>query len=232
MIRLQGRLLQAASMLEGCERPADIGTDHAYIPIYLVQSGKCDRVIATDVRKGPLQKAAINIEKHQLSPKIELRLGDGIKPIREGECDSFILAGMGGVVISGILKASPEVVKKAKALVLQPVYTEACLREFLFRQGFRIDDEVLVRDEGRIYVVIRAAYDGIQRYCEDLYYHIGRALFERKDPLLKAYLERRIRIQAGIAHGMAKSGRKSPDDIQKEMKLLERMKEAYAEMRQ
>ena len=228
MIRLQGRLLQAASMLEGCEKPADIGTDHAYIPIYLVQSGKFDRVIATDVKKGPLQKAARNIDKYHLSDKIELRLGDGIKPIREGECDSFILAGMGGVVISEILKASPEQVKRAKALILQPVYNEAYLREFLYREGFRIDDEAIVQDEGRFYVVIRAAYDGISRHCEDLYYHIGETLFKRKDPLLKSYLERRIRIQGKIAHGMAKSELRHPDDIQKEMELLESMKEAYA----
>ncbi len=230
MIHLQGRLLQTAHMLEGCEKPADIGTDHAYIPIYLVQSGKCSRVIATDVKKGPLRKAAINIEKYKLSDKIELRLGDGIKPIGEGECDSFILAGMGGVVISEILEASPEIVKKAKALVMQPVYTEAYLREYLCQKGFRIDDEALALDEGRIYVVIRAVYDGVFRQQDNLHYHIGKHLFERRDPLLKAYLERRIRIQSKIAHGMAKSELRDPDDIRKELELLEEMKAAYAAM--
>lgn len=232
MIHLQGRLLQTASMLEGCEKPADIGTDHAYIPIYLVQSGKCSRVIATDVKKGPLHKAKLNIEKYHLSDSIELRLGNGIKPIGEGECDGFILAGMGGVVISEILDASPETVKKAKALVLQPVYTEACLREYLCRKGFRIDAEALVRDEGRLYVVLRVVYDGIIRQEEDLYYHIGRRLFERKDPLLKVYLERCIRIQSKIAHGIAKSGLRDPNDIRREQELLERMKTAFAQLDQ
>ncbi len=227
MIHLQGRLLQTASMLEGCERPADIGTDHAYIPIYLVQSGKCSRVIATDVKKGPLKKAAMNIEKHHLKEQIELRLGDGLEPVKQGECDSFIVAGMGGVVITEILDKSPDLVKQAKALVLQPVYTEACLREYLCRSGFRTESEVLVLDEGRIYVILRVAYDGILRQEEDLHYHIGRVLFERKDPLLKPYLERRIRIQSKIAHGMAKSGLRDPNDIKKELCLLERMKEAY-----
>lgn len=231
MIQLQGRLLKAASMLEGCEKPADIGTDHAYIPIYLVQSGKFSRVIATDLKKGPLRKAASNVEKYGLADKIELRLGDGMKPIRPGECDGFVIAGMGGVVISEILEASPETAQSAKALVLQPVYTEAYLREYLYRKGYRITNEELVLDEGRYYVVIRAVYDGISRWDEDLYYHVGRLLLEQQDPLLKAYLERCIRIQTKIAHGMAESSLRSPDDIRKELMLLERMKEAYKAFR-
>lgn len=227
MINLQGRLLLAASMLEGCERPADIGTDHAYIPIYLVQSGKYPKVIATDVKKGPLLKAAKNIDKYQLSDRIELRLGDGIKPIGEGECDAFIIAGMGGVVISEILEASLETVKKARVLVLQPVYTDAVLREYLFQKGFRIDTEVLVRDEGRIYVVIRAFHDGLIRQDESLYYHIGRALFEQQDPLLKVYLERRIRIQAKIVHGLEKAQQPDKRVYLKEYELLAQMKAAF-----
>lgn len=226
MIHLQGRLLKAASMLEGCEKPADIGTDHAYIPVYLVQSGKCQKVIATDVRKGPLIKAARNIEKYGLSDKIELRMGYGIKPIQDGECDSFVIAGMGGIVISQILEASLKTVEKAKALVLQPLYKEEVLREFLLQKGFRIEKEALVRDEGRIYVVIRAVFDGIIRQDQNLYYHVGRVLFENSDPLLKAYLDRRIQIQTRIVNGIAKS-EQCEKMYKKAFVLLEQLKEAY-----
>lgn len=231
MFRLQGRLLKAATMLEGCERPADIGTDHAYIPIYLIRSGRFNRFIATDVKRGPLQRAASNVEKYGLTESIDLRLGDGLKPIYPGECDGFVIAGMGGVVISEILEASPENARNAKVLVLQPVQAVAYLREYLYRKGYLIDNEELVYDEGKFYVVIRAVYDGECRSDEDLYYHVGRLLFERRDPLLKAYLERRIRIQEEIAHGMAKSRLRSPEEIQREFYLLERMQQAYQSLR-
>lgn len=214
-------------MVDACRTAADIGTDHAYIPIYLVQSGICEKVIATDIRQGPLRKAERNVEKYKLSEKIELRLGDGIKPVRGGECDVFIIAGLGGVLISEILDASLETVKKAKSLVLQPLYTEGVLREYLMRNGFRIETEVLVRDEGRIYVVIKTTYDGTVRQDDILYYNIGRALFEGKDPLLKEYLERRIRIQTKIVNGMLKSELIDEEACLKEQTLLARMREEY-----
>lgn len=230
-IPLQGRLLKIASMLDGCERPADIGTDHAYIPIYLVQTGKCRKVIATDARKGPLEKAMKNIAQYALSDRIELRHGDGLKPVTEDECDCFIIAGMGGVVISGIIEASFETAQKASALVLQPVYTEEVLREYLLQKGFLIETESLVRDEGRMYVVIRARYDGIVRNEDILYMHVGRALFEQRDPLLKEYLEWRIRIQTRIADGMKKSLRLDKGIAEREFDLLKRMEEAYASLK-
>jgi len=227
LISLKGRLLRIASMVDHCHTAADIGTDHAYIPIYLVQSGICEKVIATDIRQGPLQKAEKNVEKNKLSEKIELRLGDGIYPVRYGECDVFIIAGLGGVLISEIINASLETLKKAKSLVLQPLYTEGVLREYLMRNGFRIETEALVRDEGRIYAVIKATYDGIIRVDDILYYHIGRALFEKKDPLLREYLERRIRIQTKIVNGMLKSELADGDACRNEQTLLARMREEY-----
>lgn len=227
MINLKGRLLKIALMLGKCTKPADIGTDHAYIPIYLVQSGMCSRAVATDIRKGPLLKAEKNIEKFKLSDRIELRLGDGMEPISEGECDAFIIAGIGGVVISEILESSFEKAKKAKTLILQPTYYEEVLREFLLKNGFCIETESLVRDEGRIYTVIKAHYNGVIRSDDELYYHVGRALFDNKDPLLKDFLQRRIRIQAKIVNGMEKSVKRDEQAYMKEYSLLIKLKEIY-----
>lgn len=227
MIKIKSRLLKIASMLGKCTKPADIGTDHAYIPIYLVQSGMCDSVVATDVKKGPLLKARKNIEKYQLSDRIELRLGDGMKPVRENECDAFIVAGIGGVVITEILEASIEKAQKAKALILQPAYYDEVLREFLLKNGFCIETESLVRDEGRIYTVIRTYYDGVKRSDDDLYYHIGRALFDNRDPLLNDFLQRRINIQTKIVSGMEKSVKRDEQTYMKEYNLLMKMKKAY-----
>lgn len=227
MINIGSRLLKIARMLGKCSKPADIGTDHAYIPIYLIQSGMCSSVVATDNRKGPLMKAERNIEKHRLSDRIELRLGDGLKPIQEDECDAFIIAGMGGVVITEILEASVEKAKKAEALVLQPAYYDEVLREFLLHNGFRIETESLVKDEGRIYTIIKARYDGVTRSEDILHLHIGRALFDNRDPLLNEFLERRIRIQTRIVEGMRKSVKRDEQVYAKEYNLLNKMKEAY-----
>ncbi len=227
MINLKGRLLKIANLVEECSKLADIGTDHGYIPIYLVQSGICQEAIATDIRKGPLLKAERNIDKYKLKESIELRLGNGIEPIQNGECDVFIIAGMGGRLITDILERSLRVVQNTKYILLQPVYTEEVLREFLLKNGFRIAREVLVQDEGRIYVVIKAVYDGIIRQEEDLYCHIGSFLFEHKDPLLKEFLKRRIKRQTKIVHGMEKSERMQ-DVLPKERGLLRRMQEVYA----
>ncbi|HEY8422537.1 MAG TPA: class I SAM-dependent methyltransferase [Thermoclostridium sp.] len=227
MVSVRSRLLKIASMAGKCKKPADIGTDHAYVPIYMVQSGMCSSAVATDIRKGPLQKARKNIEKYQLSERIDLRLGEGMKPIKENECDVFIIAGMGGVVITEILEESIEKAKKADALILQPAYYDEVLREYLLKEGFCIETESLVRDEGRIYTVIRAYYDGTVRSDDDLYYHIGRALFERKDPLLSDFLKRRIGIQSKIVDGMGKSVKCDEQTYLKEYNLLMKMKKAF-----
>jgi len=227
MINIKSRLVKIASMVGKCMKPADIGTDHAYVPIYMVQSGMCSSAVATDIRKGPLQKAKKNIEKYRLTDRIDLRLGEGLKPIQEDECDVFIIAGMGGVVITGILEESIEKAKKANALILQPAYYDEVLRDFLFRNGFCIETESLVRDEGRIYTVIRAFYDGIVRSDDVLYYHIGRSLFENKDPLLHDFLKRRIGIQTKIVDGMEKSVKRDEQTYKKEYNLLVKMKKAY-----
>ena len=107
--------------------------------------------------------------------------------IRDDECDAFIIAGMGGVVITEILNASIEKAKKAKALILQPAYYEEVLREISLQNGFCIETEALVRDEGRMYTIIRTYYDGAVRSDDVLYYHIGRALFDKRSLLNDFY---------------------------------------------
>jgi tRNA (adenine22-N1)-methyltransferase len=226
MINLKGRLQKVASMAGHCSKPADIGTDHAYLPIYLVQSGICPMAIATDIKKGPLRKAEKNINKYHMQNKIELRQGDGLIPIKDDGCDVLIIAGMGGVLIRDIIEKSIDTAKEAKFILMQPMYAEEALREFLYRYGFNILEEALAKHEGRIYAVIKAAYDGIAREEETFYLHIGRRLFEQRDPLLKEYLRKRIKRQDRIVQGMSKSLRMKEAHI-KENSLLIDMKKAY-----
>jgi len=226
MINLKGRLEKVASMAGRCSKPADIGTDHAYLPIYLVQSGMCPMAIATDIKKGPLRKAEKNIIKYHMQDKIELRLGDGLIPVKDDGCDVIIIAGMGGVLIRDIIEKSVDTAKNAKFIVMQPMYAEEALREFLFRNGFNITEESLAKHEGKIYPVIKAAYDGISREEENFHLHIGRRLFEQRDPLLKEFLKKRIKRQERIVQGMAKSARMK-ESYAKENGLLTDMKKAY-----
>lgn len=216
-------------MVDHCKKPADIGTDHAYSPIYLVQSGICPMAIATDIKKGPLRKAEKNIIRYHMQDKIELRLGDGLIPIENDGCDVLIIAGMGGVLIRDIIEKSIDTARKAKYIVMQPMYAEEALREFLLRYGFNIMEESLAKHEGRIYPVIKGAYDGIVREEDIFHLYIGRRLFEQRDPLLKEFLKKRIKRQDRIVQGMAKSLRMKEAHI-KENSLLTDMKKAYDEI--
>ena len=121
-------------------RIADIGTDHAYIPIYLVKNDLAEYVIAGDVRQGPVDIAKANVEKHKLSDKIEVRLGSGLSVIEKGEVDTVIIAGMGGQLISEILSADTEKARECN-LVLQPMNAQYELRKYLISNGFSITDE-------------------------------------------------------------------------------------------
>jgi tRNA (adenine22-N1)-methyltransferase len=229
MINLKGRLQKVASMVDHCKKPADIGTDHAYLPIYLVQSGICPMAIATDIKKGPLRKAEKNIIRYHMQDKIELRLGDGLIPIKDDGCDVLIIAGMGGVLIRDIIEKSIDTARKAKYIVMQPMYAEEALREFLLRYGFNIMEESLAKHEGRIYPVIKGAYDGIVREEDIFHLYIGRRLFEQRDPLLKEFLRKRIKRQDRVVQGMSKSLRMKEAHI-KENSLLIDMKKAYDEI--
>lgn len=131
------------------DKIADIGTDHAYIPIELAKLGKT--VIATDVNEGPLNNAKQNIEKQNLN--ISLRLGSGLKPINPQDADEIIIAGMGGELIQKIISEDYSSAFSA-TLLLQPMNSQAELREFLLKNGFKIISEDLAKEGFKIYNLI------------------------------------------------------------------------------
>lgn len=219
-MQLKGRLLSISQMVPSCKKVCDIGTDHAYVPIYLIKNNICNTAVATDIKKGPLERAKKNIDLYGLSLEIELRQGYGIEPVKLNECEVVIIAGMGGVLMTEILKESLEVVKNAKSLILQPMYVKEAVREFLLINGFNIDDESLSSEGDKIYVVIKAHYDGIKREHDTIYYHVGKRLFDKNDPLLPRYLEKKIKSQQKIVTGLKKSNNSNKALIEKETSLL------------
>lgn len=140
--KLSNRLALAAEFTTDGKIIADIGTDHGSLPIFLVGSGKCPSAVAADLRKGPLESAKSNIEAAGLSDKIVTRLSDGLCGIGPDEFDEAVMAGMGGILICGILENCPY--RNDKAFVLQPMSDPDTVRSWLYANGFDITKEKAV----------------------------------------------------------------------------------------
>jgi tRNA (adenine22-N1)-methyltransferase len=154
-LKPSARLCTVLSFIE-CETLADIGSDHALLPIAACLEGRAERALACDIARGPLARAEANIRKHGLEGKISARLGDGLFPVEPGEADCIVIAGMGGMRIAEILARGRETARAAKTLVLQPQRDAASVRDTLRGLGFIITDEATTADRGHFYTVIAA----------------------------------------------------------------------------
>ena len=155
---------------------ADIGTDHAYVPIELIKSGRAERVIASDVRQGPLDIAKGNIEQNGLSDKIETRLGSGLSVLSPKEADTIIIAGMGGELIADILLKDDETARQAE-LILQPMNSQYELRRRLIDNNYTIVKEELENEGKRIYNFLIVRSGRMQPYPKDIDYHLPPELY-------------------------------------------------------
>ncbi|MCL2048714.1 MAG: class I SAM-dependent methyltransferase [Defluviitaleaceae bacterium] len=156
------------SLIGECEVLADIGTDHAYLPIEAVRGGLCKRAIACDIVDGPLFMAKKNIHAAGLQDRIETRLGDGLRPLGENEADCIVIAGMGGMNIIEILRVGIT----PPRLILQPQHDLEELRRFLHAKGYKIK-ETLARERSRFYVVMHVE-NGEQDHYTEAEYFTGR----------------------------------------------------------
>ncbi len=136
-------------------RIADIGTDHGYLPIWLLQHGLVPYAIGMDIRKGPLEHADVNMRSAQVSAKMELRLSDGLEALAEAEADTIVISGMGGMMIRSILTNGFQKAIRAKELILSPQSDIPILRNYLRNHGFRITDEAVIMDAGKYYTIIK-----------------------------------------------------------------------------
>ena len=200
---------------------ADIGTDHAYLPVELILQNKVAFAVAGDVHEGPYQAAQATVRQAGLSEKISVRLGDGLAVLCPGEVDTVILAGMGGSTMIAILAASPAVTAQLKMLIMQPMNGAALLRRWLVHQGWSFDAETLVREEGRLYEIIRVtkgihdgaeqSQQGVVRLGDDIWqdesllYEIGPLLWRNKHPLLKLQLTLKIQALEAVLEKLEQS---------------------------
>ena len=192
MIQLSSRLLAAASMVRGGGVLADIGTDHAYLPVFLMQNGIVPRVIASDVGEGPLNNARKTVAAYGLSDRIDLRLSDGLNRFFPEEVSEIVICGMGGNLIEEILSSAPWIMNDRMHLVLQPMTHTEDVRRFLCSHGFRIDRETVTEDTGRYYLSISAVWDDLQDPGCEGYYYFGTLLHQpgNAQKIVKKQLDR------------------------------------------
>ncbi len=138
---------------------ADIGTDHAYLPAYLVATGKCTRAVASDLREGPLLNAMRNVTACGLGDKIRMCISDGLDNLSSSDADDFVFAGMGGTLIVELLSRTDWLCDSDKHYIFQPMTHAELVRAYLLQNGFRILEENACFDECRPYVAFSACYD-------------------------------------------------------------------------
>ena len=194
---VDNRLQRIAGMIRNGDRVADIGTDHAYLPVFLIKEGISPLSFACDVSDGPLENARKTIEKSGVEG-IVLRKGDGLNAVSADEVDTVVIAGMGGDLIARILTASPWIKNQRYELILQPMTAVEDLREFLCQNGFTIKKEEAVSAHGRIYTAIKAVFTGENRVCDPLFYYIG-LLGENLGADELVYIKRKHRIIEKLA---------------------------------
>lgn len=210
-MELKGRLKLIAKKVPLCETVCDIGTDHAYVPIYLILNKICKKAIATDVKQGPVYIANKNIKKYKLEDVIETRIGNGLDCIKEHEADTIIVAGMGGILIREILYNGFEKAKTACSLILQPMNAIEVVREWLMKNGYNIYDEELVNEGEKIYNVISATWTGQIKDTDKVYHYIGEKLIENNDPLLTKYIDKKLKQMKRIINGLKNSNSTSKE---------------------
>lgn len=229
-ITLSARMEAVARMVTPGNRVCDVGCDHGYVSLYLVQQEIAPCVIAMDVGTGPLDRAREHVQEAGMQQYINLRLSDGLSAYRPGEADSLILAGMGGKLMRRILEREREKTDSFKELILQPQSQIREFRAFLREAGYFITDENMILEDEKFYPVIRAVLEKqpsrhqekIELLLEDSF---GPRLLSEKHPVLQLFLKREwekadvLKRQLVGAKASHRAGRRI-EELTKEMELI------------
>lgn len=223
-MQLSARLQRIADYVRPGDRIVDVGTDHAYIPIWLLKNGIIRSAAATDIRSGPLARARADAERFGVQDALELRLADGLASCSGEGIDTVIIAGMGGETIQGILSAAPWT--RHKRLILQPQTKQDALRSWLGENGYAITDASLVYDTGRIYLVWLVESGDMPPFSG-----VDAALISNRDPLLKPYLDEQIKRHRKQLHGLGLSASPDPELLTALRSRLSYLEEIKCEVR-
>ena len=180
-MKLDDRLLAVAACVPQGAYLADVGTDHAYLPLYLAEKGILSGAVASDIHKGPLESADKNIREAGYASLIDTVLTDGLQGLEGYPITDIAIAGMGGLMIAGILEKAPFLRERRPRLILQPMQHIPDLRRYLGENGFAITKETQATAEGKFYQIICAVYDGTVRTYTETELLLGRYNMEHKN---------------------------------------------------
>lgn len=184
-LQLGPRLALCARLVREGAAVADIGTDHGYLPIWLIQTGKIPGAVAGDVNSGPLETARRNARRGGVEDRLRLVLGDGLEGVGPEDADDVVIAGMGGELILRIISGADWLRDPEKRLVLQPMSAADKLRVGLWRLGFQVIEEYAVEDGGKVYSAFSARYAGELPPYERIYPYMG--ALRPEDPAAERY---------------------------------------------
>lgn len=224
-MNLSKRLQAIANLVPNNSIVADIGTDHGYIPKYLIDMNISKKVIATDISIKSLEKTIEYVRDFNYS-RIVPRVGNGLEVIKPFEVDTLIISGMGGLLIKEILDSRRDITSSINNLILQPNIASEELRQYLMDMNFKIIDEDLVKEDGKYYEIIFAKR-GKDFIDKEYYFEIGKKLIEKKHPLLREYIEFKMKNMDKIIDSLAdKTSEKASD----RMEELEKHRKSYLEI--
>lgn len=245
-VELSKRMQAVADMVTRGNRVCDVGCDHGYVSIYLVQAGISPRVLAMDVNEGPLMRADEHVRQYEMEDYIELRLSDGLSAYQAGEADSLLCAGMGGRLLMKILEREPDKTESFRELILQPQSELKLFRRFLREKGYCILREDMILEDGKFYPIMKVSPQKTGMVSagtsegtvsdmhtsgadadEDMEMSdlLGPCLLQNHNPVLLAYIRQEIQMKEGILEGLKKQEQKEKlllrkQEIEKELVLL------------
>lgn len=219
-VKINNRLEKVASLVSENDYILDVGCDHAFLDIYLLETKKKVHAIASDIKEGPLSHARENIRKYQLQDKIKVKLGNGIEPI-EDEVNTIVISGMGGRNIVGILKYKTHLLKKVEKLILSPNNDTEIVRKEICKLGYYIEEEILVLEKGFFYPVLR--FRKGHRHYGKKDYLFGPILREKKEPSFYEYMKREGQIRKKLLEILPKKYWKRRWQLKKELKIIEKI---------
>jgi len=221
-VELTNRLLLIANMVPKGHVVADIGTDHAYLPIYLIQEHISPKVIATEITWGPYRRALINVKKAGLQRFIEVRRGPGLRALSQGEAQTAVMAGMGGETIAGIIRDSGPVADSLELMLLAPMRNQPDLRKQLFTMGFKIIDEDVAVEDSRYYEIMAVRRQPPDPF-DDADIAVGPVLRRKKTPEVLKYMEHKIALLEGLIEPLktinTASGQKALAQYERELEM-------------
>ena len=229
-LELTPRLRAVAELVKPGAALADIGTDHAYLPVWLLLQGRISKAIAADLRQGPLDRARLTAAQYDCSDQVSFRLCDGLAQISADEVDTIVIAGMGGETISAILDAAPWTRDERCTLILQPMSAQPELRGWLWRNGFDIQKEEIVREGDKLYNILVARYGSkiSMTLGEEWAGRQSRELVQpEREEYLARLLEKTERAIHGISRGKSEENARRLDEAIQVRDALVKMKEEW-----